>query len=410
MKHAAAFLALLVLAGCGSTVPTHSAAPSGQASASAARSAPTGELLFAVSQGTCGLGCTGTVAIVDVGGRTRAKATFKPPTPPMVGCEGSFLIASAQVAAGSVYYLDDTGTVRRLRPSGDTQVVARFPILTSQQITWFAVSPDGNKFMASLVAFPPLVSPTISPSQGCPEHVPGDVRQRLVVATVGGGTTTILDQSLGSTQKGPPPHLLAVVGWDNLGPVANTDAHMAYIGYIEGTVWLGQAAAHLDASGRAGPQLGGSGCIPYFGDLPDGKLVCYDPKHPTVRDASGRVLWRLKPLDPSDNFTYGNISLSPDASHVAFSLDSNCCYTFDSSVIRSRDGVRIGLGSTFQPQGWLENTTVVGVKGLVKSTCSGCPPDFVPGNMALVRLATPTTVTDLGFQGRFLGVVSGSSV
>jgi hypothetical protein len=328
----------------------------------------------------------------------------------MVGCEGGFLIASAHVAAGSVYYLDDSGAVHRLRPSGDTQVVARFPILTSQQVTWFAVSPDGSKIMASMVAFPPLVSPTISPSQGCPEHVPGDVRQRLAVATVGGGTTTLLDQSLASTQKGPPPHLVAVVGWDRLGPVATTDTHMAYIGYIEGTVWLGQAAAHLDGNGRPGPQLGGSDCIPYFGDLPDGRLVCYDPKRPTVRDATGNIMWRLKPLDPTDNFTYGDIALSPDASHVAFSLDSNCCYTFDSSVIRSRDGVRIGLGSSFQPQGWLDNTTVIGVKGAVRSTCSGCPPDFVPANMAVIHLATPNSLVDLGFQGTFLGVVNPTSV
>jgi len=85
-----------------------------------------------------------------------------------------------------------------------------------------------------------------------------------------------------------------------------------------------------------------------------------------------------KPLDPNDSFTYGEITSSTDASRVAFNLDSNCCFVFDSSVIRSRDGVRIGLGATFQAQGWLDTATVVGRRGSLKPNCSGCPPSFVP--------------------------------
>ncbi len=159
---------LLLLSSCGPTTSAqHAANPTGQASASPARSAAPGELLFAVSQGgACQTSCPSTVAIVGVDGRTRAKTTFMPPMLPSVGCEGGFVTSPVQVAAGGVYYLDAAGAVRRLRSSGDIQVVARFPILTSQQVTWFAVSPDGTRFMASLVAFPPLVSPTISPSQG----------------------------------------------------------------------------------------------------------------------------------------------------------------------------------------------------------------------------------------------------
>jgi len=58
----------------------------------------------------------------------------------------------AQVAAGSVFYLDSGSAVHRLSASGDNQVVAKFPILTTQQLTWFAVSPDGTKVIASVVA------------------------------------------------------------------------------------------------------------------------------------------------------------------------------------------------------------------------------------------------------------------
>ena len=78
---------------------------------------------------------------------------------------------------------------------------------------------------------------------------------------------------------------------------------------------------------------------------------------------------------------------------------------FHSSVIRSRDGTRIGLGSTSQPEGWLDNETVIGQKGSVKLTCSGCPPSFEPDDMALIRITNPTNIIDLGFKGSFIGLV-----
>lgn len=366
------------------------------------------ELLFAAGLGEpCGLNCATTVGIVGLDGRVRVQAQFVPPPAPAIGCEGGFVTNPVQVAAGSVYYLDSTSALHRLRPSGDNHVVARFPILTSQQGTWFAVSPDGTKVIASVAAWPPLVSSTTDPSQGCPQHVPGDVREELVLATVGGSTTTIWAKTFSGGLKGPPANFLAVAGWDASGPVATTDTHMAYIGYVEGTVWLGPAA-RLDTHGQVGGTIGGPDCDPSFGDLPDGRLVCYDPKHPTVRDANGRILWSLKTLDPNDTFTYGDIALSPDASRVAFNLNSNCCFVFDSSVIRSRDGVRIGLGTTFQPQGWLDSATVIGQKGIVRATCSGCPASFVPDDLALIRVTNPTKVIDLGFKGSFLGLVQGS--
>jgi hypothetical protein len=113
----------------------------------------------------------------------------------------------------------------------------------------------------------------------------------------------------------------------------------------------------------------------------------------------------LKPLDPSDDFSYGLIALSPDASHVAFSLSRQ--FAFDSSVIRSRDGVRTGLGASFQPQAWLDNQTIIGARGSVKSTCSGCPPDFVPTTLGIIDLARPADVRDLGISGTVLGVLQG---
>jgi hypothetical protein len=402
-------LACLSLAACGQAASSTAASSSSQRLVTTTPTPGVAhEVLFAAGLGQpCGLNCASTVAIVGQDGRIHAQARFAPPVLPAIGCEGSFVAAPVEVAAGSVYYLDSSSALHRLSVTGDNRVVAKFSVLTSQQITWFAVSPDGTKVIASVIAWPPLVSPTTDPSQGCPQHAPGDVREELELATVGGSTTTIWTKTLSGGVKGPPAALLAVAAWDGIGPVVTTDTHMAYIGYVEGTVWLGPAA-HLESQGQAGSAIGGPDCNPAFGNLPDSRLVCYDPKHPTVRDASGHTLWSLKPLDPNDSFTYGEIALSPDASRVAFNLDSNCCYVFDSSVIRSHDGVRIGLGATFQPQGWLDTATVIGQKGNVKPTCSGCPPSFVPEDIALIRVTDPTKIIDLGLKGSFLGLVQGS--
>ena len=401
----------LVLAACGQTAGSpaaSTASSSATVSATPSTSPATREVLFAAGRGQpCGPNCASTVAIVGLDGRIHAQASFTPPTQPEIGCEGSFVAPTALVSAGSVYYLDSSSDVHRLSATGQNRVVAKLPVLTSQQMSWFAVSPDGTKLIASVVAWPPLVSPTTNPAQGCPEHVPGDVQEKLLLVSLGGSTTTVWSKTLQGGGKGPPAALLAVAGWDSIGPVATTDTHLAYIGYVEGTTWLGPAA-HLDSQGQSLDTIGGPDCNPGFGDLLDGRLVCYDPKHPTVRDASGQIIWSLKPLDPSNSYTYGDIALSPDASWVAFNLDNNCCYTFDSSVIRSKDGTRIGLGSTFQPEGWLDNGTVIGQVGSVQTTCSGCPPSFVPADMALIRVANPTSVVDLGLKGNFIGLVQGS--
>jgi len=318
---------------------------------------------------------------------------------PLVGCEGGWISSSVQVAGNAAYYMDDSGTVRRLSASGAVTDVAHFPVRTNQQVVWFAVSPDGRKLMAAIMVYTPL-SPSWNPQQGCPVHESGRTYEEIDLATVGGSTTTLSDQT-------DPKTVMSVVGWDQTGPVAVPDSHMAYIGFIDGTVW-GGPAVHLDLHGQpTGGSIGGADCSPLFGETSRGNLVCHDLKRPTVRDSAGNVLWALKALDPTDDFSYGLIALSPDASHVAFSLNSNCCYTFDSSVIRSRDGVRIGLGSTFQPQGWVDNQTVIGARGSVKVTCSGCPPDFVATTLGIIELAHPTEVRDLGVSGNVLGVLQG---
>ena len=394
-------IAVLVLTACG-PVPSATSATTTPSTTTPSTSPATGSAgrLFVIAQGNPACyspSCT--VAIVDINGHVRAQRTFKRPPQPLVGCEGGWMYSSIQVAGNAAYYVDDSGTVRRLTASGTVTDVAHFPIHTSQQVVWFAVSPDGHTLMASIMVYPPL-SPSWNPQQGCPVHEPGRTYEEVDLATVGGSTTTVSDQT-------DPKTVMSVVGWDRTGPIAVPDSHMAYIGFIQGTVW-GGPAIHLNERGQpVAGSIGGANCSPLFGQVKDGNLVCHDPKRPTVRDTAGKVLWSLKPLDPSDDFSYGLIALSPDASHVAFSLNSHCCYTFDSSVIRSQDGVRIGLGSSFQPQAWLDNQTIIGARGSVKSTCAGCPPDFAPTTLGIIDLARPADVRDLGISGTVLGVLQG---
>jgi hypothetical protein len=399
MRRLAAFL-LLALTGCAQAHPSPTSATK-SAVASTTPTSPTGsaDRLFVIAQGNSACyspSCT--VAIVDTDGHIRAQRTFKLPQQPLVRCEGSWTHSPIQVAGNAAYYLDDGGTVRRLSASGAVVEVAHFPIRTSQQVIWFAVSPDGSKLMAAIMVYTPL-SPSWNPEQGCPIHEPGRTYEELDIATAGGSTTTTL------SDQTSPPQVTSVVGWDKMGPVAVPDSHMAYIGFIEGTVW-GGPAVHLDLHGQpVGGTIGGADCSALFGETIDGNVVCHDRKQPTVRDSAGKTLWSLKALDPADDFSYGVIALSPDASRVAFNLSRQ--YAFDSSVIRSRDGVRIGLGSSFEPQGWLDNQTVIGARGSVQVTCSGCPPDFVPTTLGIINLARPTEVRDLGIGGTFLGVLQG---
>ena len=389
-----ALIAVLALTACGPAPSVTSATTSPSTSPTAGNA---GQLFVIVEGKTRCYGSPCTVAVVDLDGHVRARRTFNQPPPAMIGCEGSWIYSSVQVAGNAAYYLDDRGVVRRLAASGEVTEVAHFPIRTNQQVTWFGVSPDGKNLMAAMMVYTPL-SPSWNPQQGCPIHEPGRTYEELDLATVGGSTATLSDQT-------SPPQVMSVVGWDRTGPVAVPDSHMAYIGFIEGTVW-GGPAVHLDLHGQpVGGTIGGAGCSALFGETTAGNVVCHDRKRPTVRDSTGKTLWELKPLDPSDDFSYGLIALSPDASHVAFGLSRQ--FAFDSSVIRSRDGVRIGLGSSFEPQGWLDNHTVIGGRGSVQVTCSGCQPDFVPTTLGVIDLARPTEVRDLGISGTFLGVLQG---
>ena len=259
-----AVIAVLALTACG-PVPSATSATTTPSTSPATGSA---SRLFVIVEGkTRCYGSPCTVAIVDRDGHVQTRRTFNQPPPVMVGCEGSWIFSSVQVAGNAAYYLDDSGVVHRLSASGAVTEVAHFPIRTNQQIIWYAVSPDGSKLMAAMMVYTPL-SPSWNPQQGCPMHEPGRTYGELDLATVGGSTTTVSDQT-------DPKTVMSIVGWDRIGPVAVPDSHMAYIGFIEGTVW-GGPAVHLDLRGQpVGGTIDGASCAALFGETNDGRRRRY---------------------------------------------------------------------------------------------------------------------------------------
>lgn len=347
-------------------------------------------------------GIADTIAILGLDGHVRAKVQFKPMPTVALGCgEGGYVPAAVITAAGAVYYLSADGVIRRLTAGGRVTDVARLPILTDSQVSWFAVSPDGKAIMATIIAFPPVI-----PSQSCIQRQPGPT-QIEVLKSATTGSFTVLKSDQQDTTKSPPQGVLTVIGWDGAGVIANTSPAWYGIGSPPGQIW-GDTALRLDEHGNPGMPIGGTGCQPIYGMSANGDVLCFDRLQPTVKDGAGNLLWKLKALSDSDGVSYGDVRLSPDATHVAFAL-YNDNFTYNSAVIRGRDGTRIGLSVPFAPEGWLDNDTVIGSTGQIKVTCSGCPQDADFNELALVRLSNPTHIDRLGVNATLVGVIQAAA-
>jgi hypothetical protein len=93
----------------------------------------------------------------------------------------------------------------------------------------------------------------------------------------------------------------------------------------------------------------------------------------SVRDSGGRAVWQ-----PSvDGFNALQLSLAPNASAIT---DGHRVATHATTFV---------LPDGFQAQGWLDSRTLVGRQG--------------GGDLAYVRVDSPTTLHDLGFKGDFVG-------
>ena len=146
--------------------------------------------------------------------------------------------------------------------------------------------------------------------------------------------------------------------------------------------------AEIDKAGQPGLTVGGSDCRPWS-ILPDETALCDDGSYQNVsiRSRGGGVLFQL-PASPEDQ--YVDLTLSPDGARVGYQTPGGNGFVLD----RKRN--RTSLPAGFQPQGWLDATTLIGAVGQGS------------GDMALVHLSNPSRAVDLGFKGFFVGVVSGS--
>lgn len=386
-----AAVALLLLAACGSS-PT---ATTQSSSAPSKR-----QVLFAVLSArglSIAPNANDTVAIFGLDGHLRARATFMPRRVPNVGPAPPYLQPEARVAAGRVFYIDGAGVVRALDAGGGSpQVVATFPITQAQEEVSFAVSPDGARLIASTLVLPAVGAP--SRPGGPPSLQQGPLHVTLDEAPAGGVTRRLRSVDIPVPTE-LAPTALQVVGWDSVAPIAVPDqptgtpngvlGALGYGGESDQPVGSANAAlgplgygnaARLDARGVPGPFLGGADCTA-GSEVADGTVVCVGVQLASggvgtqVRRADGTVLFGV-----SSGVCRGDAVLAPDAAHVA-------CDT----VVASAGGAVVILPRGFTAQGWLDDGTVIGIGAR--------------NDMAYVRLSAPDHAVDLGFQGRFAGVV-----
>jgi hypothetical protein len=311
------------------------------------------------------------VAIVGLDGVARTKADFTPRQKLVVGNAAPLLQPEARVAGGNVFYIDGRGVVRELTLAGSKQL-ATFSLKAQQELS-FAVSPDGRQLEASRFTYP-----AVNPNASNPGDIflPGKYRYELLAADAGGATRTMASgESDNGFIKEPE-----VVAWDSSGPIATTDSAFGTQQGAQGRSLWGHAV-NLDAAGHPGPIFGGPDCgvVSISGDV----VLCVDDGwiNYSVRTRRGSTAWSL-PTPPQGSY-YSNVVLSPDQRSIAYS-----------GAVRSRDGATIALPAKFNPEGWLDNQTLIGVTG-----------DNNQQEMAVVHLSSPTQLDDLGFKGEFIGVV-----
>ena len=363
------------------TTPSPSAArsPLPQPTTSAA-------LLFAVleAKGTANPFQWNTVAIAGLDGYARAKATFTPMPSPWVGCAGPVLPLSAQVAAGKVFFADSTGTVRSLSAHGQLAVVATFPMISSQQMLSFAVSPDGTRLLGAVFTIPPKPASGDPCTSGGPMFGPGDFTLDVYVAGNGGGILRVDHEVLPTSSTSSVPNIMALLGWDSIGPLGTYPTAWATQG--GGPRHYNGIPVRVDATnGRVGGQISQQGVCDVIDIAATGDFLCLPVVASgaavdlSVRRPDGSEIWRAS--QPNADFFLAY--MSPDEQRL-FALGTT-------SEALGRDGSVIPVAAAFSFDGWLDSGTVIG--------------GGYNTNLDYVSLSSPNTVVDLGFKGIFIGTV-----
>jgi hypothetical protein len=384
MKTTCAGLLFFVLAACGAAQP------------SATSSTPTADLsrplLFAVleANGTANAWTYNTVAIVGLDGVARARTTFTPMPVPALGCMGAILPPSAHVAAGKVFFADAKGVVRSLSIDGTVATAATFPMMSTQQLLSFAVSPDGTRLLGTVFTIPTGAS-------ACEDSSTGSYSFDAYSATTGGAVQLVYHQSWTKA----PSSVIALTGWDALGPFGTDPTVWATQGGGPGST-LG-VFVRIDATTmKASSAFSDPSVCQVWDSVSSGAFVCMkdavisgggtaDQKvlQPvSIRRADGTELWHFTVT--GQNGPFGPY-LAPDGQHAMI-----CCNDLNLAdsheLLVGRDGTQVNLAKGFGASGWLDSTTMVGA--------------LVDGNkMAYVAANAPGTIVSLGFAGTFVGTV-----
>jgi hypothetical protein len=384
---------------CGSSAAQHATSSSGSASSPSAIASPSaGPLVFAVLEAkTPGSPYTwNTVVIAGIDGHEWAKTTFTPMPVPATGCMGAILQPSARVAAGEVFYADGKGVIRSLAIDGAVTSVTTFPMTTSQQMLSFAVSPDGTRLLGTVLTVPTNAWPCDGSSSNAGYAFD-------TFTAISGQPSRKVDHQTWNT----PQNVLALTGWDAVGPIGTYPTVWASQGGGPGST-LGVVVRVDAATVKPLAQLADPSKCQVWDSVSSGAFVCMDRSVMTgggtadqtvnqlvsVRNADGTELWHFTVT--GQNAPFGPF-LAPDGQHVLI-----CCNDLDLAnsheLLVGRDGVQVNLAKGFGASGWLDSKTMV---GWVNSD----PLSQGPLPLAYVAAGAPDTVVSMGFTGLFVGTV-----
>ncbi len=189
-----------------------------------------------------------TVVLLGLDGHVFARATFQPRKAPYIGNAATILQPEAQVGADGVYYMDGSGVVRLLQPSGEPTVVATFPMTPEQRQAWYAASPDGRQLLAGILTYP-AIGPTLSGQPWQP--LVGTWKFDLEQSDAGGAMHVLQHyESANSPDRGDSFKPIFPVGWTSLGPRRHGRRAARHAEFLER-----RSVVH-DRTALAGPSAG----------------------------------------------------------------------------------------------------------------------------------------------------------
>jgi hypothetical protein len=336
-------------------------------------------LLFAVleSKSAASSGRWDTVAIAGLDGYARAKTTFTPMRVPTVGCTGGAVTPpSAHVAAGKVYFADGAGVVRSLSVSGQITTVATFPLISGQQMLSFVISPDASLLLGAVLTMPP------NPQFGCNgSHGVGDFTLDVYSAPAGGANILQRHEVLQHNDPSVtiwPVNVMALVGWDQVGPVATFPSEVV----TQGHPLLNYTGTPVRVAPNDGTILKQvsepTSC--YVQDIvPSGNFACTlsGTNQLSVRRPDSTEIWRAETQLDSSIVAF----LSPDERRTVL--------TGHVTEVVGQDRSRVPVA--IWAVGWLDPGTLIGTSDA--------------GNLSFVTLNAPGINVDMGFKGQFVGTV-----